>query len=59
MLKIESKDRISLKYLLESIVDGEIYDVDIDRWIGIHLMDDIRQEIKNALKEVLNVNSKM
>ncbi len=53
MLKIDPKDRITLQYLIKSAVDGEIYDVDIDRWIGIHLDDDIRQQIKSALKELI------
>lgn len=53
MQPIDAKDKISLKYLLDSAVDGEIYDSDIDRWIGIHLTEDIRQEIKLSIKEMI------
>lgn len=53
MLLIEPKDRITLKYLLESANNGEIYDCDIGRWLGVHLPSNIREEIKNSLKELL------
>ena len=58
MLLIEPKDRITLKYLIESAVDGEIYDVDVDRWLGVHLTDNIRQQIKAQLKEIVCYSQK-
>lgn len=56
MIKVDIKDRITLDYLIKSAVNsdnGDIYDCDIDRFIGIYLTDDIRQQIKVALKEII------
>lgn len=53
MLRVPIEHRITLQHLLNSAVDGEIYDCDVDRFIGIYLDDKIRQEIKKALREIL------
>lgn len=50
-MQIDKKDRISFKYLLKSAVNGEVYDCDIDRWLGVYVQE--KQEIKKNLKEML------
>lgn len=47
-------ERITLRKLLDNRnIDGEIYDVDVSRWLGVWLDHDRTQEIKQQLKEVI------
>lgn len=46
-------DRVDFKYLISSSnIDGEIYHCDIDRFLGIRLDGDKRNEVHKALMEI-------
>lgn len=52
-------NKIEMSYLLSSRnADGDLYDCDIDRWIGIKLDSRKRSEIKSQLRKMAGVNVK-
>lgn len=55
MEPVDPRERITLKHMLENRnLNGEIYDVDVSRWLGFWLDYDKTQEIKKQLKEVID-----
>jgi len=52
---VDPKERISLKYMLEHRnINGEIYDVDVSRWLGFWLNTEQTDDIKKQLLEVIS-----
>ena len=51
-------DAIDIGYLLSSRnINGDLYDCDIERWIGVKLPDKKRSEIKSELRKVAGIKS--
>ena len=53
---MEHNGQISLQYLLNSRnINGDLYDCDIERWLGVKLDRNKRNEIKSQLRVMAKI----